>query len=83
MRGLLAQELKLVRRKVDHQKLTAGLQEPRGFGDGCGRIVEEVQHLVQDDCIGGAVGKRHVVEIAVASLGVGVPGALEVHARIG
>ena len=70
MGGLLAQEFELMRREVDHQQPAARLEQPRGFGDrGC-RVVEEVQHLMQDHGIGRAVGKRHVVEIAVARLRV-------------
>ena len=51
---MLAQEFKLVGREVDHQKLAAS--RAARFGNRSGRIVEEVQHLVQDDGIGGAVG---------------------------
>ena len=82
MRRLLAQEFELMRREVHHQQFAAGLEQTRGFGDRGGRIVEEVQHLVQDDGVGGAVGKRDVVKIAVAGLRMCEPGALELHARI-
>ena len=83
MRRLLAQELKLMRREIDHQQLAAGREHARGFGDRRGRIVEEVQHLMQHHRVGGTVGQRHVIEIAVAHLRMGEPGALELHARIG
>ena len=83
MRRLLAQELELMRREVDHQQFAAGREQPRGFGDRGGRIVEKMQHLMQDHRIGGAVGERHIVEIAVADLRVAEPGPLELHARIG
>ena len=56
MGGLLAQELKLMRGEIDHQQLAAGLEQTRGFEDGRCGIVEKVQHLVQDHCVGGAVG---------------------------
>ena len=41
-----------------------------------------MQHLVQHDRIGGAVGQRHVVEIAVAHLRMEESCPLELHARI-
>ena len=63
--------------EVDRQQLAAGLERAARLRRSRGRIVEEVQHLVQDDGVGGAVGKRHAVQIAVARLRVGEPGALE------
>ena len=73
MRGLLAQEFELMRREVDHEQPAARLEQPCGFRDRGSRVVEEVQHLMQDHGIGGAVGKRHIVEIAVTRLRVGSP----------
>ena len=71
MGGLLAQEFELMRREIDHEQPAARLEQPCGFRDRGSRVVEEVQHLMQDHGIGGAIGKRHIVEIAVARLGVG------------
>ena len=56
MGRLLAQELELVRREIDHEKLAARLEQPRGFRDRGARIVEEMQHLMQHDGVGGAIG---------------------------
>ncbi len=83
MRRLLAQELKLMRGEVDHQQSAAWGEQARGFGDRGGGIIEEMQHLMQDHRICRAVRQRHIIQIAVAHLRVGEPGALELHARIG
>ena len=83
MRRLLAQELKLMRGEVDHQQFAAGGEQPRGFGDRCRRVIEEMQHLMQDHRIRRAVGERHIMQIAVADLRVAESGPLELHARIG
>src|SRR6185437_8445244 len=63
MRRLLAQELELVRREVDHEQLAARPEQTRGFCDRRSRVVEKVQHLMQHDGVGGAVGQRYVIEI--------------------
>src|SRR4029078_6795644 len=45
-------------------------------------VADKWQHLMQHDGVGGAVGQRYVIEIAVADLGMGEPCPLELHARI-
>ena len=49
-----AQELEPVRREVDDQHLAARLQRPPRLRQHAARIVEIVQHLVDDDEIGHA-----------------------------
>ena len=49
MRKLLAQKFLFVWRKVDHQQASAGSQHARRHADRAPAIVEEVQHLMQDD----------------------------------
>ena len=49
MSELLAQEFLLMRREVDHQQPPARAQHARRLPDGAAAVVEEVQHLVQDD----------------------------------
>ena len=53
MRVLLAQELEIVRREIDHQQPAAGAQHARGLADRARAIVEEVQHLMDDDDVEG------------------------------
>lgn len=81
MRELLAQEFLFVRREIDDQQPTAGTQYARRFLDGAAAVVEEVQHLMQDDDVEGIVGERQVVEIALAHAAVLQAGALEAVAR--
>ena len=66
MRELLAQEFLLMRREVDHQQPPARPQHARRLADGAAAVVEEVQHLMQDDDVEGIVGERQVVDVALA-----------------
>ena len=50
---LLAQEFELVRREIDHQQPAARAQHARRLADRAGAVVEEVQHLVDDDDVEG------------------------------
>ncbi len=64
--SVLAQLLALVCREVDDQKSPAGRQHARRLGDrGC-RRVRVVEHLVDDDAVGAAVGEREGVHVALA-----------------
>ena len=56
MRVLLAQEFLFVRREIDHQQPAARAQHARRFADRARAVVEEVQHLMQDDDVEGVVG---------------------------
>ena len=46
---LVAQELEIVRREIDHQQPPGRPQHPRRLLDRARAVVEEVQHLVDDD----------------------------------
>ena len=48
---LLTQELQVMGRKVGNDQFPAGLQNAKRFGHGAGRIIEKMQHLMQDDHI--------------------------------
>ena len=63
---LLAQEFEIVRREVDDQKPSAGPQYARGLADGARAVVEEVQHLVDDDDVEGIARQSEIVDVAVA-----------------
>ncbi len=76
MGRLLAQELELVRREIDHQQFAAGGEQARGFGDRGGRFVEEMQHLMHDHGVGRAVGSG-TFRYRPAGPAHGEPGALE------
>ncbi len=75
-----AQEVVAVRREVDDEEATAGRDEPGRFGDGPGRVVEVVQHLMDHDEIEAGRVERRAVHVALAELPVGDTGAFEVGA---
>ncbi len=81
MRELLAQEFLLMRREVDHQQPPARAQHARRLADRARAVVEEVQHLVQDDDVEGIVGQRQVVDVALAHAAIFQARALEPVAR--
>ena len=56
MRVLLAQELELVRGEIDHQQPARRPQHARRLVDRARAVVEEVQHLVDDDDVEGSFG---------------------------
>ena len=55
-------------REVDDQQPPARRQQPRRLADGARRIVEEVQHLVDDDEVERAVLERRAVDVALAQV---------------
>ena len=61
-----AQVLALVRREIGHQQGSAGRKHPRRLGDRRRRRMGVVQHLVDDDAVGAAVGQRKRVHVALA-----------------
>ena len=73
MRLGLAQELEAVRREIDDQQAPARGEEPCRLAQGPGRIVEVVQHLVDDDEVEGAAGEGRGVDVALAQLDPGRP----------
>ena len=50
---LVAQEFEIMRREVDHQQPAARAQHPGRLADRAAAVVEEVQHLVDDDDVEG------------------------------
>ena len=50
---LVAQEFEIVRREVDHQQPAGRAQHARRFADRARAVVEEVQHLMDDDDVEG------------------------------
>ena len=78
---LLAQEFLFLRRELDHQQSSARAQHARRLLDGATAVVEEVQHLMQDDDVEGVGGNRQVVEVALAHAAVLEAGALQPVAR--
>ena len=65
VRVLLAQEFQIVRREIDHQQPAAGRQHARRFADRARAVVEEVQHLMDDDDVEGAGRHREIVDVAL------------------
>ena len=70
VRVLLAQELELVGREIDDQQAPARRQHARRLAHGALRVAQEVQHLVHHHGVGGLVGERQIVDVALAHLGV-------------
>ena len=69
--------------EVDDQQAAARRQHARGLAHGALRIAQEVQHLVHDHGVGGLVGERQIVDVALAHLRMREAGALELGARVG
>ncbi len=81
MREMLAQRLLFVGGEIDDQQPPAGTQQPRGFGERAAGIVEEMQHLMDDDEIIGAALHRRGVDVALAQLHVAQAAARSMRAR--
>ena len=78
---LLAQELEIVRREVDDQQAALRPQHARGLADRARAVVEEVQHLMDDDDVERVARQREVVDVALAHAAMLEPGAVEPRAR--
>src|SRR5262249_5405194 len=78
---LLAQEFLLVRREVDNQQASTRTQHARRLTDRASTVVEEVQHLMQDDDIEGTVGERQIVDVTLPDTAVSQARPLEAVAR--
>ena len=76
-----AQEFELVRREIDDQHLAAGLQRAAGLRQQPARIVEIVQHLVDDDEVGRADAGVEIGDVAEPDLRVTDAGGGELGAR--
>ena len=66
MSELVAQKVLVMGVKVDDHDPAAWRQRPRGFSKRAGRIVKEVQHLVDDHEIIGVALNRRRVDVALA-----------------
>ena len=78
---LLAQKLKIVRREIDDQEPSARPQHPHRLADGARAVVEEVQHLVDDDDVERIPRQRQVVDVALPHAAILQAGAIEPGAR--
>ena len=78
---LLAQELQIVRREIDHQQAAGRRQHARRLADRARAVVEEVQHLMDDDDVEGIRRHREIVDVALAHAAMAQAGALEARAR--
>ena len=78
---LLAQEFEIVRREIDDQQPAARPQHARRLADGARAVVEEVQHLVDDDDVEGIPRQRQIVDVALAHAAMLQAGAVEPRAR--
>ena len=74
---LVAQELELVRREIDDQQPPGRAQHAGGLVDRARAVVQEVQHLVDDDDVEGIPRQRQVVDVALAHAAMLEPGAVE------
>ena len=74
---LVAQELEIVRGEIDDQQAAGGPQHARRRVDRARAVVEEVQHLMDDDGVEGVLGQREVVDVALAHAAMAQPGAIE------
>ena len=77
----LAQPLEAMRRQVHHDQPTAGGKHAGSLGQGGGRVVGEVEDLMQRDRAERAVGHRQLVHVAVANLTIACLALVEVGAR--
>ena len=74
---LLAQEFQIVRSEINDQQAAARPQHARGFANGAGAVVEEVEHLMNNDDVEGIARQRQVVDIAVTHAAMFEAGAIE------
>ena len=74
---LLAQEFEVVRREIDDQQPAARPQHPRRLADGARAVVEEVQHLMNDDDVERIARQRQVVDVALPHAAILQAGAIE------
>ena len=81
MRMLLAQKFKIVRSEINDQQAPAGLEHARGFADRASAVVEEVQHLMDDDRIERIGRQCEIVDVALAHAAMLQARALDARAR--
>ena len=78
---LVAQKLEIMRSKIDHQQTPGGPQHPRRLGDRAPAVVEEVQHLMNDDDVEAVPRQRQVVDVPRRTLQCLQPDTIEPRAR--
>ncbi len=78
---LLAQEFQVVRREIDHQQPAARRQHTRCLADRARAVVEEVQHLMDDDDVERACRHREIVDVALAHAAMAQARTLDARAR--
>src|SRR5258708_36501120 len=61
---LLAQEFEVVRREIDHHQPALRPQHARRLADRARAVVEEVEHLMDDDDVKGIARQRKIVDVA-------------------
>src|ERR1700722_18775580 len=81
MSELVAQEVLVVGVKVNVNEPAARRQSTRGFSQGAGRIVEEVQYLMDDHEIVCVAFDRRRVDVALAQGDVPEAGLIDASAR--
>ena len=69
-----AQEIQIMRCKIDDQQPPTRSQDAGGFANGRLRVAEEVQHLMHDHGTSRRVRDVEVVEIPMPHLGRAAPG---------
>ena len=74
---LVAQEFKIVRREIDDQEAPTRPQHTRRLADGARAVVEEVQHLMDDDDVERIARQSEVVDVGVADAAILQAGAVE------
>ena len=81
MSVLVAQEFERVRRKIDDDQTAARPQHPRRLGNGGGRPIGIMQHLMDDDRIERRIGERQLVHVPKPDDAVRQTGPLDIDAR--
>ena len=67
-----------MRREIDHRQLAARSQHPCRLGDGAGRLVGEVKHLMDGDGVERGPRPRQLIHVAQTHLAVGQAGGVQV-----
>src|SRR5262249_52933805 len=74
---LFAQELKLMRAKVDDQEPALRPQHPGRLADGAAAVIKKVQHLMDDDHIKGVARHGKIEDVALPDAAIADTGVVE------